>query len=124
MYPRTIEDRTFCIPVEHKKSGYINVIIAHELLHFIFYDYLYSLYPRLKAIKHNFLCWHVSEIFNTLVQNSEQWLKVFKVRTMGYPEHMNIVNALRRKYKDKINSDNLETVVDDIRQIVEEKCGE
>ncbi len=117
MYPRFLEDKTFQIPYQYKKSKYVNVIIAHEMLHFIFYDYFYQKYPQYKKDKYNFFVWHVSEIFNVLVQNSTDWLKVFQLKSMPYPEHKKLIKKLNLKYRNtiRIEIDNL--INDIIREI-------
>ncbi len=98
MYPRFLDDKTFQIPFEHNNLRYVTVVIAHELLHFMFYDYFYARFPKYRAKKHNFFVWHVSEIFNTVVQNSPGWVRVFREPSMGYPEHARIVRTLAKKY--------------------------
>jgi len=101
MYPRFLNDKTFQIPYKHRYSGYVKVIIAHELLHFMFFDYFYYRYPKYKNPKYNFYVWNVSEIFNNLIQNSPEWLKIFKYKSIGYPEHKIIVSKLSKKiYKN------------------------
>lgn len=109
MYPRFLNDKTFCIPYFHKKEKYINVIIAHEMLHFIFYDYFYKNYPKYNEPKYNFFVWYVSEIFNSLIQNSKEWLDVFDEESMAYPEHNKIIKNIRDL---KIN--NLDDLIDEI----------
>ena len=96
MFPRFLDDKTFQVPFKFRNKRYVNVIIAHEMLHFIFYDYFHTQYPKYRD--DDMLSWHVSEIFNTVVQNSESWLKVFGVPTMGYPEHEKIVAKLSRTH--------------------------
>ena len=91
MYPRFLKDKTFHIPFWHRAPQYISVVIAHELLHFMFYDYFYTRYQKYRKAKDNFFVWHVSEIFNTIIQNSPAWLACFKLKSMGYPEHEKIV---------------------------------
>lgn len=103
MFPRFLEDKTFQVPFKYKNKKYIPVIIAHEMLHFMFYDYFYKKYPKYKSDKHNFFVWHVSEIFNTLVQSLPDWLRVFKIKSMSYPEHDKIVNKLSKKFCEQIN---------------------
>jgi hypothetical protein len=103
MYPRFLEDKTFQIPYKYKKRRYINVIIAHEMLHFIFYDYFYKKYPKYKSNKYNFFIWNISEIFNCIVQDSPKWLKNFKVKTMPYPEHIKIINQLKKRFYKQNN---------------------
>ncbi len=99
MYPRFLEDKTFQVPYKHKNPKYVNVIIAHEMLHFIFYDYFYKKYPGYRSKKYNLFVWHISEIFNVIVQNSNKWMKVFKLKTMPYPEHKKVIKKLKEKYK-------------------------
>ncbi|MBI5401275.1 hypothetical protein HZB05_00385 [Candidatus Wolfebacteria bacterium] len=96
MYPRFLEDKTFQIPFKDKKKKDINVIIAHEMLHFMFYDYFYKKYPKYKSNNYNFFVWNISEIFNSVVQNSSGWLKIFKIKPKSYPEHENIVKILEK----------------------------
>lgn len=98
MYPRFLEDKTFQVPLQTEKEDFVNVIIAHEMLHFIFYEYFFQAYPRYADEDHEFFAWYVSEIFNTVVQNSARWMNVFKLETMGYPEHEAIVEKLSRKH--------------------------
>lgn len=99
MYPRFLEDKTFQVPFKTRRKRYVNVIAAHEMLHFIFYEYFFRLYPQYASDEHDFLAWHVSEIFNTVVQNSSKWLNVFGLETMEYPEHEAIVEKLSGKYR-------------------------
>ena len=117
MYPRYLKDKTFQFPYRHKKKNFIPVVIAHEMLHFIFYDYIHKKFPKYKSYKYDFFIWHVSEIFNEIVQNSPKWFKVFKAKSMGYPEHKRIVNKLSKKYykKDKWQ---LDEIINDIIKLV------
>ncbi len=102
VYPRFLEDKTFQIPFWHRNPRYVSVVIAHELLHFMFYDYFYERYPKLKPSKNNFFVWQISEIFNTIIQNSHMWVSHFKLKSMGYPEHENIVKQISRSiYRSK-----------------------
>lgn len=103
MYPRFLDDKTFCVPYFHKREKYINVIIAHEMLHFIFYDYFYKRYPEYNESKYNFFVWHVSEIFNSLIQNSKEWLDVFCEEIITHPEHNKIIKKIRDLKINEIN---------------------
>ena len=113
MYPRYLKDKTFQIPFWHRTPKYFLVVIAHELLHFMFYDYFYERYPKYHYPKYNFFVWHISEIFNIIIQNSPAWLNCFKLKSHGYPEHKKIVISISRTfYRRKIW--NLDTLVDKI----------
>ncbi len=98
MYPRFLEDKIFLIPFKHRAPKYIPVVVAHELLHFMFYYYFYSHYPKYRKPTNNYFVWHVSEIFNSIVQNSPTWLQLFHQKSISYPEHAKVVSRLRRKY--------------------------
>ena len=117
MFPRFLEDKTFQIPIKYKSNKYINVIIAHELLHFMFYDYFCENYPRYKHPKNSICVWHISEIFNSLVQNSPIWLNVFKKETMSYPEHEKIISQLKKRYKDSASL-KVKNLISDIEPLV------
>ncbi|MFA6348653.1 MAG: hypothetical protein WCX06_00505 [Candidatus Paceibacterota bacterium] len=96
IYPRFLDDKTFQVPYRHRNKRYVNVVIAHELLHFIFYEYFFEHYPRYRGDDYDMFSWHVSEIFNNVVQNSQPWLSVFGLPSMCAPEHKKIVEKLSR----------------------------
>lgn len=120
MYPRFLEDKTFQIPFWHRTPRYVPVVIAHELLHFMFYDYFYERYPKYRQPKNNFFVWHVSEIFNTVVQNSPAWLRCFKLKSRGYPEHKKIVKYISRIWYPR-NVWHIDALVDDIMKEIRKK---
>lgn len=98
MYPRFLENKTFQIPYKHKNSRYVPVIIAHEMLHFIFYDYFFVHFPMYRAKKYTEVVWRTSEVFNTVIQNSPAWMRVFRVESLGYPEHEIIERRIGKEY--------------------------
>lgn len=121
MFPRFLEDKTFQIPFKCKNKKDIPTIIAHEMLHFIFYDYFYKHFPKYKYNKYNFFVWHISEIFNTFIQNSPKWLKVFKMKSLGYPEHDKIIFKLSKKYYKKSDWQLNDLIKDIIDMVAKEK---
>ena len=94
MFPRFLEDKTFQIPFRYRRKKYVNVIIAHEMLHFIFYEWFYKQYPRYRQPRYNYFVWNVSEIFNVLIQDSYPWIRTFGMKTMPYPEHKKIIRRI------------------------------
>lgn len=98
MFPRYLEDKTFQIPVRFRRKKLIPVVVAHELLHFICYQYLFRTRPELKKGGNTFFCWHVTELFNSVVQTTPRWRRVFGAVPMDYPMHEKILRSLRRKY--------------------------
>ena len=123
MYLRFLEDKTFQVPYWHRTPRYVSVVIAHELLHFMFYDYFYARYPKYRRSKDNFFVWHVSEIFNTVVQNSPAWLRCFKLKSHGYPEHKKIVKLISHTWYRRDVWD-IDVLVDDImREVKRQKLA-
>lgn len=113
MYPRFLKDKTFQIPFWHRAPRYVSVVIAHELLHFMFYDYFYARYQKYRRPKYNFFVWHISEIFNTIVQNSPAWIGYFRLKSLGYPEHKKIVTRISRVLYHR-SAWNLDKLADEI----------
>lgn len=97
MYPRFLEDKTFQIPYLSQKKKTINLVIAHELLHFMFYAYFLKKYPKYRSHKYDFFVWHVSEIFNSIILKQPEWKKLLKHNNLDYPEHTEIINKFDNK---------------------------
>lgn len=97
MYPRFLDDKTFQIPAISRKKKIVNFIIAHEMLHFIFYEYFLNKYKKYKSHKYDFFVWHISEIFNVIIMNKQKWQKIIKNIDDGYPEHRKIIKKLSKK---------------------------
>lgn len=79
MFPRNIQERTFFFP--YSADGWNPVgTIAHEMLHFIFFDYIEKKYKIKEGDKipgkDPKYVWRVSETFNTMIEN---WLPYRKV---------------------------------------------
>ncbi len=100
MYPRFLDKKTFQFPYQNNKPNYIKVIIAHEMLHFIFYDYVYKKFPKLKRCEYNYDLWNVSEAFNVIIQNSHKWVKLFNQRTVSYPEHKDLIIKFKKVWRE------------------------
>lgn len=100
MYPRFLDDKTFQIPAISIKQKTTSFIIAHEMLHFIFYEYFLNKYKKYKSHKYDFFAWHVSEIFNVIIMNTPEWQKILKNKDDGYPEHRKIIKKLSNKEGD------------------------
>lgn len=86
MYPRNINNKTFYFPYKHRKPHYANKVIAHEALHFIFFDYVEKKYGidwrDEKSYGH---LWKVSEAFNAVI---EEWAPYKKLFLYGGNPHL------------------------------------
>ncbi|PLX20867.1 hypothetical protein C0584_03725 [Candidatus Parcubacteria bacterium] len=73
MYPRNIEDKTFSFP--YKEDGETNVTIAHEMMHFIQYDYLEKINGLEPSEAHDKdkRFWEFTEEFNRVIEKDSIW---------------------------------------------------
>jgi len=108
MYPRDIKNKILWFPFRYKTINYPIMVIAHEMLHFIFYNYLYNNnFRKYKTHKYDFKIWNISEAFNIIIQNSPEWLKVFKEKCKLYPEHKKLIQKMKKIWQEKQNIDYL-----------------
>lgn len=117
VFPRFLKDKTFQIPYKYKDRKDVNIIIAHEMLHFIFYNYFFKKFPKYK--NKELFVWHISEVFNNIIQNSPKWVKTFELGSMGYPEHKYIVKKLVKEYyrkKDQKVDDLIKDIIKTVKK--------
>lgn len=79
MFPRFIKMKTFAFPAEPKnfRRNITTAVIAHEMLHFITYDYLqkkYKLKPG-ECCSKDKTFWCFTENLNVLIENEKIWHK-------------------------------------------------
>jgi hypothetical protein len=117
MFPRFLEDKTFQIPYKFRSHKGVSVIIAHEMLHFIFYEYFYSFFRKYHQEKHYDFVWNISEIFNAVVQNSSRWLKVFGAPTMSYQEHEKIIKKLKKRHALNETNNALKLILEIMKEV-------
>lgn len=73
IYPRNIEKKWFTFPAKNQMRA--NRVIAHEMLHFIVYDYMekkYGLEPSECYHKNNKF-WQFTENLNCLIEGEKMW---------------------------------------------------
>lgn len=90
MYPRNIRDKTFFFPgiVYSKGTPPARAVIGHEVLHFMFFDYIEKKYSlkvggRIKGKPKDYL-WQISEVFNSVIEDWEPYYHIFKFKTPPY----------------------------------------
>lgn len=93
--PRFLHDKTFQIFYKSEKDA--KRIIAHELLHFIFY---YFLEKKIKIKLSKEKKWILSEVFNTIVLNQDNFRKIISPsKELGYPAHREYIQILTNEWK-------------------------
>lgn len=92
--PRFLNDKTFFIFI-HDNNKNILFTIFHEMLHFIFYDYCLTKYPKIFKSQNteNGCFWEIAELFNAVIQQAPIFEKLHgSIGNIEYPE-------LRSKFK-------------------------
>lgn len=109
IYPRFIDKRLFQIPSLEFNEQFAMIVIAHEMLHFAFYDYFLKNYPEYNLNENSFFIWNISEAFNEVVQWHPKWIKEFSSGCDIYGGREKIVKETQKKYfkNDIINSKEL-----------------
>lgn len=88
MFPRNINKKTFFFP--YAKDGCDPIrTIAHEMLHFMFFDYIQKRYglkehDTVKGKNPKYI-WQVSETFNTVIENRMPYKKIFGMKGNSKP---------------------------------------
>ncbi|HUT22446.1 MAG TPA: hypothetical protein VMX18_03535 [Candidatus Bipolaricaulota bacterium] len=96
--PRDIKNKIF--QAYYKRVGIIETII-HEMLHFIFYDYVFARFPAFTGKKNENILWAVSEIINIHIMNSSKCKEKFNIgKQKPYPEHEKIYKNSIELYRD------------------------
>ncbi len=113
MFPRNLKDKTFQVPVLFRRNKLVPVIVAHELLHFMFYSYLFKVLPELSKERNELLAWNISELFNSVVQTTPRWKKAFGMVPRDYDYHTKVLRALRKKYTE-VDSDNRDQLIEEL----------
>ncbi len=102
--PRFLEDKTFQVFYQNNKFQALHAI-AHELLHFLFYDYIEKKRRDIKTKLNDEQLWRISEIVNEVLLSPEYLGKTlrFPTKCKGYPEFIPIANKIKRRFR-KIDS--------------------
>jgi hypothetical protein len=108
-YPRHIETKTFFFPYSHSVPKYANKVIAHEMLHFMFFDYIEKRYGlkergRMRGKPSDYI-WEVSEVFNNVIEEWKPYKKVFKINARPYKGTERMFAKMNRQWKEKQDVD-------------------
>lgn len=99
--PRFLSKRNFQIFYYHPRG--VIYVAAHEILHFIFYDYCFKKFPGLfkNLNTEEGLFWDLAEIFNVIILSLPQFKKIHGQRKMGsYPVHKRYLYPLKKYWQE------------------------
>lgn len=87
--PRFLNDWSFSLFYDYKKTSHAMEIIMHESCHFLYFEKWKKLYPKISSRKFEFphVEWHLSEIMAPLILNDERIQKLLKQKAVFYEEH-------------------------------------
>ena len=102
--PRFLEDKTFQIFWKHPKS-FIS-IAAHEMLHFLFYDYFLTKFSKEKFTNESL--WKLSEVANYLLLKEKEFIEITSDSQPDlYPDLLYLVYKLAPVWKRDKNIEKL-----------------
>ncbi len=107
MYPRNISKRVFFFPYIHNIPNYANYVIAHEMMHFIFFDYINKIYEIRENAefknKPQKYVWQISEVFNNVIEDWKEYQNVIKChrKPRPYPGTEKIFSEMKKQWRKK-----------------------
>ncbi len=112
MYPRNIKEKTFYFSALQKNSHFGLATIAHEMLHFMFYDYLKKKYninvgDKFNGKSERYL-WDISETFNLVIETWKPYQRIFIMSGKPYDSaHKKMFHKMKKIWKEKNDIDYL-----------------
>ncbi len=111
MFPRYIKQKMFFFPATHKIPAYSNKVIAHAMLHFIFFDYIEKRYgfkqdSRIIGKPNNYI-WQLSEAFNNVIEDWGPYKKIIKDKPRPYQGTEKIFKKMSGQWSKKQDIDRL-----------------
>ncbi len=109
MFPRYVDRKIFFFPYIHKIPKYANKVIAHEMLHFMFFDYIDKKYGlkedfEMSGKSKNYV-WQVSEVFNNAMEGWGPYNKLFKEKPRPYAGTEKMFTQMKKQWAEKQDID-------------------
>lgn len=96
--PRFLDEKTFQVCLFDSTDARL-FVVAHEMLHFIFYAYAQKTFPELFASldTESGVFWDLAEIFNAIMHQTEAFVDIHGViEQLGYPAHQEAIVDLTK----------------------------
>jgi len=109
MFPRYVKQKIFFFPYKHKIPKHSNKVITHELLHFIFFDYLEKKFnlkehSRVKNKPDDYI-WKVSEVFNNVIEDWKPYHQLLKDKPNPYTGTEKMFQKMKKQWQEKQDID-------------------
>lgn len=91
--PRFLDSGEFQVFMYDNKNLQLFTIF-HEMLHFIFYDFVQKKFPKdfEKVDTEKGRLWDLAEVFNAVIQNTDDFIRLHgKIENIGYPDHKSLI---------------------------------
>lgn len=90
--PRFLNDWSFSIFHNYKKTSHAMEVIMHECCHFLYFEKWKKMYPKVSSKKFEspYLEWHLSEIIAPIILNDQKINNLLKQKAVFYEEHEKI----------------------------------
>jgi len=110
--PRFLNDWSFSIFYNYKKTPHAMEVIMHECCHFLYFKKWKEIYPKMnnKKFESPYIEWHLSEIVAPVILNDQRIQKLLKQKAIFYEEYKkikinnkNVPQYFTELYKDSKN---------------------
>jgi len=96
--PRFLENKTFQVFYLAKENASLRT--AHELLHFLFYDYFEKNFSEISPTEEK--VWILSEVLNFLILDLPEFHAIFGAsHSHPYPNHISIIENLKPEWENR-----------------------
>jgi hypothetical protein len=103
--PRFLESKTFQFFYKKPLADAVYTI-AHELLHFIFFDFIRKKFKKETKHLSEAQLWDLSEIFNVVVLKSPRYCQIVNQKfVIPYPDHRRYINKFEKAYQSSQNAE-------------------
>jgi len=103
--PRFLDEKTFQVYYKHPEG--LVYSCAHEMMHFMLYDYLEK-NPELTKNFSESMIWDLSEIFNFIILQTPQFVEITCTpEPYSYKEHENRIPKIRKLMERSKNIDDM-----------------
>lgn len=101
--PRFLENKTFQVFYLAKENASLRT--AHELLHFLFYDYFGKNFSEISPTEEK--VWILSEVLNVLILDLPEFHAIFGAsHPHPYPSHLGIIENLKPEWERRKDLEN------------------
>ena len=102
--PRFLDLGEFQVSIYDNRSLQLFTIF-HEMLHFIFYDFVGKNFPETKKMDtEQGKLWDIAEVFNAVIQDTDDFISLHgKIKNIGYPDHKRLILQGKRLWKKDQN---------------------